>query len=180
MEFTALSSSLSSRLWGRVPMGARPSARCHPGHRAGAGSEEGRTSARKRKQTQMCLAGAGREKGVLAPTPPPPGARGPCPLSGVSPGAPLAFSLSLLLFLGLPGSRPLALALWSIPGPPAATFFFPGVKTSLAGGRLLAAVIGRRPARRPRPRAPLRPPTPGESGGGGGGGGAFGGERACV
>lgn len=141
-----------------MAIGARPCARCHPGHQAGL--EEGRTSAQKRKQTQMCLAGTWREKAVLAPTPPPQGARGPCPLSGVSPGAPLAFSLSLLFFLGLPGSHPLALALWSIPGRLALTFFFPGVKTLLASGRQLADVIGRRPARRPRPRAPLRPPLP--------------------
>lgn len=106
----------------------------------------------------MCLAGTRREKAVLAPTPPPQGARGPCPLSGVSPGAPLAFPLSLLFFLRLPGSHPLALALWSIPGPVGFNFLLPGVKTLLASGRLLADVIGRRPARRPRPRAPLRPP----------------------
>lgn len=42
---------------------------------------------------------------------------GPSPLSGVSPGALLAFSLSLLLFLALPGSHPLALPLSPRPGP---------------------------------------------------------------
>lgn len=61
------------------------------------------------------------------------------------------------------------------------TFFFPGVKTLLASRRLLADVIGRRPARRPRPPPPRSPPPPTPSAsGGGGGGGAFGGVRACV
>ena len=58
---------------------------------------------------------------------PPRGARGPSPLSGVSPGALLAFSLSLLRFLGLPGSHPLV---------------FSALSASQAGSVLLSSFPG--------------------------------------
>lgn len=107
---------------------------------------------------------------------------GPSPLSGVSPGALLASLCLRFSFSGAPvptRSYPRSLR---VPGRFPLTFFFPGVKTWLGSRRLPADVIGRRPARRPRPPPPRSPPppTPCASGGGGGGGGAFGGVRACV
>jgi hypothetical protein len=73
------------------------------------------------------------------------------------------------------------------PGPVGFNFLLPGVKTLLVSGRLLADVTGRRPARRPRLRAPLRPPllarvvaAAAAAAAAAGGGRAFGGVRACV
>lgn len=82
------------------------------------------------------------------------GACAPSPLSGVSPGALLAFSLSLLLFLGLPGSHPLPLSLSPRPRPVPFNFL-------LSRGENFAreqAAARRRYWPAPRPAAP--PPAP--------------------